>query len=480
MNIHSCGVRVRPISRRDMLARTGLGLGAMALGNLLADETHAVSVVPHDSPLSARPPHHPARGKAVISLFMQGGPSQVDTFDPKPELSRLDGKPLPDSFKSQDLKLQFMSAKGAALMGSQFQFQKRSQSGLEISELFSHVAEHADRLAVIRSCYHDSFIHGPALSLMHSGSILLGHPSMGAWIVYGLGCESQNLPAYMVMSDGDIRGSTTAFSSGFLPAVYQGTMVREGAFPIQNLARPAQMRPEEQLAMLEQLRTWNTEHLQDRADDSRLAARIASYELAFRMQSAAPELMDLSAEPDHVQRLYGADDKSTAAWARMLMLARRMVERGVRFVELICADWDGHGECPKNHQTNAARIDKPIAGLLADLAQRGLLDSTLVVWSGEFGRTPIMQGNKGRDHNPYGFSTWLAGAGVRGGQAIGATDELGFRAVEDRIHAHDLHATILGLLGIDHEQLTYLFAGRNRRLTDIGGQNNLAKRLTSA
>ncbi len=475
------------LTRREALVRSGSGVAGMALGFLLgrdgalaagmsADQTSTVAT----NPLAPATPHFRGSAKAVISLFMQGGPAQMDSFDPKPELARLDGQPLPASFQSRDLKLQFMSAAGATLMGSPFAFRPRGRSGLEISELFPHIAGMADDLAVVRSCYHDSFIHGPALSLMHSGNVLLGHPSVGSWVVSGLGGESDNLPAFMVMTDGVIRGSSSAFSSGFLPALYQGTLVGTDGTPIQNLAPPPQISRSQQRILLDQLGRWNQQHLEARADDSSLAARIANYELAFRMQAAAPRLVDLASETRATRESYGVDAEPTARFGRMCLLARRMVERGVRFVELYSNDWDGHGDCPGNHRANAHKTDQPIAALLADLKQRGLLDSTLVVWTGEFGRTPVMQGNKGRDHNPYGFSAWLAGGGVRGGQAIGATDELGFRAVEDKVHVHDLHATMLSLLGLDHERLTILFEGRMRRLTDVGGQNNLADRLTRA
>jgi hypothetical protein len=474
------------LTRRQALARSGSGLGAVALGYLLGRDTALVAATRGGAspagvnPLAPKQPHFQPTAKAVISLFMQGGPSQMDTFDPKSELQKLDGKPLPASFKSDDLKLQFMSATGGTLMGSPFAFQKHGQSGLEISDLFPNIARSADDLAVIRSCYHESFIHGPALSLMHSGNLLLGHPSTGSWVVSGLGCESDNLPAFMVMTDGVIRGSSSAFSSGFLPAVFQGTLIRTEGAAIQNLTPPPQITPPQQRALLDQIGKWNQDHLAARADDSNLAARIANYELAFRMQTAAPDLIDLAQESAATREMYGADKGPTERFGRMCLLARRMVERGVRFVELYSNDWDGHGDCPGNHRGNAEKTDKPIAALLADLKQRGMLDSTLVLWVGEFGRTPIMQGNKGRDHNPYGFSAWLAGGGVRGGKTIGATDEVGFRAVDDKVHVHDLHATMLTLLGLDHEKLIYLFEGRNRRLTDVGGQNNLAERLTRA
>ncbi len=486
MHSTCCHRHERALTRREAILKSGSGLGAMAVAWLLdRDRSLAATAsggLPSTgvNPLAPKQPHFSPKAKSVISLFMQGGPSQMDTFDPKPELQKLDGKPLPASFKSEDLKLQFMSAAGATLMGSPFPFEKHGQSGLEISDLFPNLAGHADELAVIRSCYHESFIHGPALSLLHSGNLLLGHPSVGSWVVSGLGCESDNLPAFMVMTDGVIRGSSSAYSSGFLPAVYQGTLIRTEGAAIQNLTPPPQITPPQQRTLIDQIGKWNRAHLASRADDTNLAARIANYELAFRMQAAAPDLIDVSQEPKTVLEAYGTDKEPTARFGRMCLLARRMVERGVRFVELYSNDWDGHGDCPGNHKGNADKTEKPIAALLTDLAQRGLLDSTLVLWTGEFGRTPIMQGNKGRDHNPYGFTAWLAGGGVQGGKSIGATDEFGFRAVDDKVHVHDLHATMLTLLGLDHEKLTYLFEGRMRRLTDVGGQNNLAQRLMRA
>jgi hypothetical protein len=466
-------------SRRDFLRKSAFGFGALALGDLLGREARA-AVHGGLTPLAPKPPAFPATARSVIFLFMTGGPSHLETFDPKPVLKQLDGKPLPPSFNSEGLSLQFMKATDGALMASPFPFRKHGQSGLEISDLFPHLAQHADRLAVIRSCYHESFIHGPAITYLSTGSVLLGHPSVGAWVTYGLGCASADLPAYMVLSDGGFRGGNVMYQSGFLPAVYQGTLLRDEGAPIQNLRPPAPLGPRRQRALLAQLRRWNERYAADRPGDSRLEARIANYELAYRMQAAAPDLIDLAREPAAVRGLYGLDQPATARFGKMCLLARRMVERGVRYVQVINTDWDGHGECAKNHQANAARIDRPVAGLIADLHHRGLLDSTLIVWTGEFGRTPVMQGNKGRDHNPYGFTTWMAGGGIVGGKAVGATDDVGFRAVEDRIHVHDLHATMLSLLGLDHKKLTYLFEGRERRLTDIGGDRDLAERLTRA
>jgi hypothetical protein len=317
--------------------------------------------------------------------------------------------------------------------------------------------------------------------MLYTGSILMGHPSAGSWVLYGLGSETDSLPAFMVMTDGDMGGrSANSYGSGFLPALYQGTFVHTEGAPIMDLAPPPQIDQCEQRMILDQLKQWNEQHLETRADDTRLAARISNYELAFRMQMAAPELIDISKEPKTLTEMYGIGKEPTDKFGRMCLLARRMVERGVRFVQLISTDWDGHSECGKNHLENARKVDKPIAALIGDLKQRGMLESTLIVSAGDFGRTPVMQGNEGRDHSPYGFTAWMAGGGIRGGKVIGSTDELGFRAVEDKVHVHDLHATMLSLLGLDHKKLTYLFLGREQRLTDVGGQNDLSERLIRA
>ncbi len=482
MGSDSCG-RVAPaFSRREILEKSGFGLGAIALGQLLGLDARAASPKTEPSdPLAPRRAHFAAKAKSVIFFFMQGGPSQVDTFDPKPVLSRLDGQSLPGSFRSEDLNLQFIKAGQAKLMGTRRSFGRHGASGLEISDLFPNLSRHADDLAVIRSCFHESFVHGPALLLMNTGHIRMGFPSMGSWVLYGLGSESANLPSYILMSDGGIRSSKSLFGSGFLPAVYQGTLLRaDGGTLIENLNPPEQVTAEDQRLLLARVNEWNRQHLESREDDSRLTARIRAYELAFRMQMAAPEVADLNKEPEAVRRAYGLENQKTAKFARMCLLSRRMVERGVRFIQLINNDWDGHSECDDNHVKNAAATDVPIAALIADLKQRGLLDSTLLIWAGEFGRTPVMQGSMGRDHSPYGFSMWMAGGGVRGGKTIGATDELGFRAVEDKVHISDIHSTILALLGLDHLKLTFHFQGRDFRLTDVGGHTNLAPRLVRA
>jgi len=463
----------------------------LALGALMEQDGLLGAAAETADPLKPKPPHFPAKGKHVIYLFMHGGPSHIDTFDPKPLLQKLNGQRLPPSL--QNLRLQFTNAADAPLLASQRKFEKFGQSGIEVSDLFPNVARHVDDLAVIRSCHHEAFVHGMALNLMNTGSIRMGFPSMGSWIVYGLGSESQNLPAYMVMLEGGTKAGPPVYGSGFLPATYQGTVIRDKGDPFLNIRPPAGMTVDEQRQMLSKAKWFDEQHLASRSDDSNLSARISAYELAFRMQSNAPELVDLSKENAATRKLYGVDEDATRAFGTKCLLARRMVERGVRFVQLYSGgllngdDWDGHAECDKNHQRMASRVDKPIAGLLADLKQRGLLESTLVVWGGDFGRTPITDGQLrdgggyrgGRDHNPYGFSMWMAGGGVRGGKIIGATDEIGFKAVQDPVHINDIHATILGLLGLDHKKLTYFFQGRNFRLSDVGGDNNLTARLLS-
>ncbi len=487
-NCGFCG-RVSPVrSRREFLERAGLGFGMLAASYLVGRDTALSATASAMNPLAAKPPHFPARARSVIFLFMHGGPSHVDTFDPKPALVKLDGQLVPPSIGNVDF--QFTKLRDAPILASRRNFKKRGQSGIEISDLFDNVGNFADDLAVIRSCHHDGFTHTTGQHWMNNGWPRIGRPSLGSWVVYGLGSESENLPAFIVMLDGSLKAGPPAYGSGFLPAMYQGTVLRSKGSPILNASRPPDIPAGRQREMIDLLSWYNGQHLESRRDDSNLAARIASYELAFRMQSSVPELTDLSKESEATKKLYGLDDGGTADYGAKCLLARRMVERGVRFVQVYSGGgdpgWDGHNQCDKNHLEMARKVDKPIAGLLADLKSRGLLESTLVIWGGEFGRTPFTDGNAsgsfdlgaGRDHNPYGFSVWMAGGGIRGGKVIGATDEIGLRAVEDPVDMHDLHATILTLLGLDHEKLTYLFQGREFRLTDIGGKNNLAQRLT--
>ncbi len=462
-------------TRRNLLYSGGLGFGALALGDLLSREARAAAPPVPVDPLAPKPPHLPGTAKSVIFLFMQGGPSQVETFDPKPMLAKYDGKLLPKEL--QDYDLAQINTADSTVMAQQFEFARYGESGQQISSMFPYLSKHADKLAIVRSLHHDLFIHGSAMIMVHSGTQLLGHPSVGAWVVYGLGCESDNLPAYVAMTDSIFRNGASMYTSGFLPAVYQGTDMRIEGAPIQNLQRPANVGAKQQRMLLDQILTWNRQHRLTRPGDTRLDARINNYELAFRMQTAAPEMMDLSGETAATRRLYGMQDENSERFGKMCLMARRMVEREVRYVQLISAGWDAHGDCKGNHTRQGKKVDQPIAGLITDLDQRGLLDSTLLVWVGEFGRTPIRQGSNGRDHHPYGFSGFLAGGGIKGGKTIGATDDFGFAAVEDKVHINDLHATMLGLLGINHERLTYPFEGREHRLTDVGGRNNLAPRL---
>jgi hypothetical protein len=476
----SCNRREVARSRREFLEKSSFGLGALALGFLLdRDTAHAADSTGSLGLLAPKAQHFPAKAKHVIFVFMQGGPSHMDTFDPKPVLARLNGQPVPPSFLQGERVLAQIKVEESKLMGSRQPFKHWGQSGIEISDLFENLAGHADDLAIIRSCYHESPIHGPAISMIHTGSLRLGNPSMGAWVVYGLGSEAENLPAYMVMADNFLRNGKSVIGSGFLPAVFQGTVVSLEGEPLENLSPPPEIGNQNQRAILGQLKQWNERHYAERTEDSDLAARITNYELAFRMQMAGPELINLGQEPDHVKKMYGLDKEATSKFGRMCLLARRMVERGVRFVHLYNSDWDAHMECDKNHRENAVKTDLPLAGLLADLKQRGLLESTLVVCVGEFGRTPMMQGNEGRDHNPYGFSAWMAGGGIKGGKVIGSTDDIGFRAVEDRVHVHDLHATMLELLGLDNNHLHVVVSGLEKRLTGVGeeGRHSIAKRL---
>jgi hypothetical protein len=449
------------LSRRQMLQRAGAGFGSLALTALLADETRPAG--PAANPLASRAPHFRARAKRVIFLFMPGGPSQVDTFDPKPRLTRDHGKPSPKLYLGQRRNL----------LASPWKFQKHGRSGLEVSELFPHVAACVDHLCVLRGMVADDVNHPGGCLQMNTGERVATRPSLGAWVTYGLGTENQNLPGFIAIGPGPLIEGARQYGAAFLPAAHQGTFVSDLNNPIRNL-RNNQVTPERQRQELDALRRLNEFHGAERTDDSRLSARIGSFELAYRMQMQAPDVFDLTRETDRMQRRYGIDRPETAMFGRQCLLARRLVERGVRFVQLYHTTggfqpWDQHGDLKGGHARNALATDRPIAGLLEDLQSRGLLEDTLVIWGGEFGRTPAAEGTNGRDHHPYGFSMWLAGGGVRGGLAHGATDEHGWDAVEDRVHVHDLHATILHLLGLDHERLTYRHAGRDFRLTDVSG-----------
>jgi hypothetical protein len=465
-----------PTSRRDFLRHAGGGFGMIALASILAEQGLLAQEAPPPArtlnPLAPRPPHHVARAQRVIFLFMSGGPSHLELFDPKPDLQRLQGEPLPASFGSVATRRRVERNR---LLATRRTFRKYGQAGLDVSDLLPHTAQLADELCVLRGCRGDSVTHPESVYLMNTGSILMGRPSLGSWVAYGLGTENQNMPAYVVLPDpgGWVKGGAPAWGTGFLPAAYQGTLLSSGATPIRYLRPPAGITAQQQRHTLDLVNRLNRVHLQERSGDTELAARIAAYELAFRMQAHAPEVVDIAGETRATRRLYGLDQPATAEFGLRCLLARRMVERGVRFVQLYCGDtngWDGHSEVDANHARLCAQSDLPIAGLLRDLRARGLLDSTLVVWGGEFGRTPMTEGTTGRDHNPHGFTMWLAGGGVRGGLVHGATDAVGLRATQDITHVHDIHATILHLLGLDHERLTYRHNGRNERLTENSGE----------
>jgi hypothetical protein len=454
-----------------MLGACANGFGAVALASLLADRGYGAAPV-HDAPvdpLAPRLPHFSPRASRVIFLFMDGGPSHVDTFDPKPRLDKENGQPFPGPI----LPSQFMNP--GQVLKSPWEFRRYGQSGIPVSDLFPHVGTCVDDMAIIRSMVSDHPEHTNANFFLHSGNGMQGRPSMGAWATYGLGSACRNLPGFIVLNSGMIPpGGVDCFTNGFLPASYQGSLFRDGSAPVADIA-PTERDATEQRAKIALMHQLDDSVVAHSPADDRLEAAIANYELAFRMQSAVPELMDVSRETEATRRLYGMDEPKTRIYGTQCLIARRLIERDVRFIELLCPAtggdrWDQHGGLRTGHANNAAAVDKPIAGLLKDLKSRGLLDSTLVVWAGEFGRTPMAQGTDGRDHNPFGFSIWMAGGGIRGGTVYGATDEYGYHAVENRTTIHDLHATMLYLLGIDHKKLTYRFSGRDMRLTDVYGE----------
>ncbi|PQO28570.1 DUF1501 domain-containing protein [Bremerella cremea] len=441
-------------SRRDFLVQAGAGAGMLAMASL-------------DSVQAGSTTHFRPRAKRVIWLFMHGGPSHVDLFDPKPTLTKYAGQPLPDSFGNVMTR---RNVKKNPLLAPLRPFKPRGESGLEISDFLPHTAEHADDLCVIRSMHGDSVNHPQSVYQMNTGSILMGNPSVGSWVAYGLGSLNDNMPAFVVLPDpgGGLKGGPPAWGSGYLSAAYQGVTMRSGSSPILNLKPQPGVTIAQQkrdLALIDQL---NQRHLEIRDGDDQLSARIRAYEMAFRMQTEAPELVDLKDETPHTLSMYGIDQKETREFGQRCLLARRMIERDVRFVQLYSGDtngWDAHADVNQNHSEYCQKTDKPIAGLLKDLKQRGLLDDTLVIWGGEFGRMPMSEQGKGRDHNPWGYSVWLAGAGIQGGRAYGSTDEIGLRAATDKVHVHDFHATLLHLLGLDHYQLTYYHNGLDKRLT---------------
>lgn len=457
-------------SRRELLRRMGGGVGSLALYDLL---TRTEAKATRLDPLAPRSPHFPGKARAVISIFCYGGVSHVDTFDPKPLLLDRQGEALTG-------KGDVVVSQGhpGGLMPSPWKFKKYGQCGMDVSELFPHVAKHVDEIGFIRSMYTLSNDHGPALFQMNTGTVLAGHPSLGSWVLYGLGNESENLPGYIVFSDhrGGPIGGAPNWGNGWMPAAYQGTQFRSTGDPIVDLMPPDGVTRDRQRRWLDYLGRMNDDHRRRNPHDSELSARIATYELAFKMQVHATEAIDLDREPEEVRRLYGVGEEPTHYVGRQALMAARLVERGVRFVQIYSGggnfqeSWDAHWDLKSNHEMHCGETDKPIAALLTDLKQRGLLDSTLVIWHGEFGRMPISQRMDGRDHNPYGFTVWMAGGGVRGGTIVGSTDEFGYKAEESRKSINDLHATILHLLGFDHEKLTYPHNGRDMRLTDVSGE----------
>jgi len=480
MSIPTCSGSMNGLSRRDLLRTAGGGAGLLALAGLLSEEgliTPASAAGPSLDPLAPHPPHFPAKAKNVIWLFMNGGPSQVDTWDYKPELLKRDGQEL----KGFDANTGFFTGQVGPLMKSPFAFKQHGQSGKHVSEIFPEMSKHVDKMSFLHSCWTESNNHSPALFMINTGMARMGFPCVGSWTTYGLGSESRDLPAFVTMTDPQGRGFPKGYSqnwgAGFLPSVYQGTWLRPTGDAIDNLKPPTDMGPSQQRAQLDLLASLNRRRLPGSPLENELSARIESFELAYRMQAAAPECLDVDREPEHIRKLYGLDDKRCAHYGRQCLMARRLVERGCRFVQIYSGgmenelSWDGHSNIVKNHAGFAAETDMPIAGLLHDLHQRGLLDSTLVIWGGEFGRLPIVQkGGTGRDHNPHAFTVWMAGGGTKGGVSYGATDEVGHKAVENRVSVNDFHATILHLLGLNHEKLTFRLNGRDFRLTDVAGK----------
>lgn len=461
----------RAATRREFFTRAGSGLAGIALTQMLHEDGLLAASTSAD-PLAPKKAHHPPTAKSVIWLFMEGGPSHVDLFDPKPKLTELAGQPIPESMRPK-----FTAMAGTAnngLMPSKRSFRQYGQSGIWVSDWYPHIAEHVDDLAVIRSCWQDGINHLGGVTQMNTGSILSGRPSLGAWVNYGLGSGNRNLPSFVVLlDDRDPIGGAKQWTAGFLPATFQGTQFRQGDTPLLHLKPPAGTSEEQQRGRLGLLKRLNEIWSEDKPDDTELEARIRAYELAYQMQKTAPEAVDLAKETDATRELYGIDDEKTTAFGTNCLLARRLVERGVRFVELYCGSgsgWDAHENVEQNHSKWCKVSDKPIAGLLTDLKARGMLKDTLVVWGGEFGRTPFNEKGLGRDHNPWGFTIWMAGGGVKGGQTIGSTDEIGMYAVEQRAHVHDIHATMLWALGLDHVKTTYLHNGRAERPTIVAGE----------
>jgi uncharacterized protein DUF1501 len=458
-------------SRREFLRLAGGGFGSLAFAALVAGEGLPPVADAPASPFLPRKPHFEPKAKRVVFLFMEGGPSHVDLYDPKPELTRRHGTPLPASFGRV---ITPMGTGGNTLLASKRTFKKYGQSGLEFSDWLPHMATCADDFAVLRACHADGLNHVGSVSQMNTGSILAGRPSLGSWAIYGLGTENQNLPGFVVFTEGTGQpfGGARNWGTGYMPATYQGTHFSGGRVPILNLDTPPGVTAERQKAKLDLIAKLNESHRRERPGDAQLEARQNAYELAFKMQATAPEAVDLAQEPEKVKEAYGLNRKETAEFGSRCLLARRLLERGVRFVQIYCGAgsmWDAHADIEGNHSKMCLRADRPTAALIQDLKARGMLDDTLVIWGGEFGRTPMSEGTSGRDHNPYGFTMLLAGGGVKAGYIHGRTDEFGLHGVEGRVHVHDFHATILHLLGFDHEKLIYRHNGKDERLTDVFG-----------
>ena len=456
----------KQLARRWFLEQCGVGLGSMALGSLMGDAGYAAQ---NDDPLAPKAPHFAPKAKRVIYLFMAGGPSQMELFDNKPKLAEFDGQ-LPPKELLEGYRAAFINP-NSKLLGPKYKFAKYGQSGAEVSELLPHLTEIVDDIAIVRGMSTDAFNHAPGQILMNTGSQQFGRPSFGAWTTYGLGAETRDLPAFIVFSSGSKgpSGGNSNWGSGFLPTVYSGVQFRSSGDPVLYLSNPEGVDNELQRDSLDTISKLNGMRL-DKLNDPEIATRISAFEMAFRMQSSAPELMDISNEPQHVLDMYGAKP-GQGSFANNCLLARRLVEKGVRFVTLFHEAWDQHGNLTKAIKANCESTDQPVAALVKDLKQRGLLEDTLVVWGGEFGRTPMVQGgDDGRDHHPNAFTMWMAGGGIKPGVTIGQTDDLGFNVVEDKVHVHDLHATLLHLLGFDHTKLTYRFQGRDFRLTDVHGK----------